>query len=1343
MDTSILTQWMSEQATLALPFLVDAAAKGLVMLLFAGIVCLLLRRSSAAARHALWSATAGALIAVPVLSAILPQWHIVPTPRWDLAPASTPRKEAPVMPAPLARPPKAQPTQVAGAFVRSPVPSAAKVSSEARASAPATPIAMDSGVFRPSDPSQAPAITISVPHANPTRAARSPAVLIAILYITGVALVLIRPILGLIALVRLRRRTMRVSDEVILDVARQCAQRLLLRRKPVLLLGTARCMPMTWGSVVPRVLLPADALDWPVDRLRVVLLHELAHVKRLDCLTQSVARLACALYWFNPLAWLAAWRMRVEREQACDDLVLSHGARNSDYAEHLLHVATSGTRSVGFAPAAAVAMAKPGSLEWRLRAILDIKRSRTGVTHAALLAVVLALGLFVLPVSMLRGRLEPAAHAAQNQPPGEDRAFELTVVDAKTKQPLPDVAVGFNWDGKSRKDRTDAKGRCWLMLPAQDPKSLSVSAKAPRYVGVSMTWRPEVEKLPEAYTLELEVGTVIGGIVKDEEGKPIEGVTVNLLVPSNPGQTGRRIASGESKFITDAEGKWTCDTVPAKLDDVWLRLAHPDFISDEMYGSSPKPSMEELRKSTGVMVMKKGALLAGSVTDENGVPIENAAVKQGRDRWGSNFPEVRTDGNGQFAFGNCRPGEMILTVQVKGYAPDVKRIMVSKDNEPVTFKLTPPRTFRARFVDEEGNPVRGAWMTADTWRTYRSINWRVDSDADGRVVWEDAPADAVLYDMGKQGYRFIRNRSLIAGDQEHVITLQKPLIVSGSVTDVETGKPIDKFRYQVGIQWIGQESPTWQPHDVRGGGANGKYEYLMQDGTNPHFLKFEAQGYLPVISEVLNPEDRGAKTFDVKMTRGVGPSGVVLLPDGKPAAEAQLLLCTANSGAHLQNGRVQNHMPGLGVITAADGKFSFMPQTENYVVVVVHDQGYAEASKEQVAKSPVQIQLKAWGAVEGTVMIGTRPAANQQVAMYYPGGQDRGDPRLYFNYDARTDEKGKFRINRVRPGNVQVARMIPLESGGRNMGAMYSHATPVKVEAGKVAQVTIGGKGRPVMGTLDLPKDLPEGFQIGQANLATRQPEYKRPENFEKLSEEEQKKAWIEFAKSAIYQAWQKNQRHYGVPIKPDGTFRVEDIEPGDYTFSASVNAQGTDRMPWGEQIAHATKQITVPAIPGGVSDEALDIGTLPVTMLKLVPIAAGQPIPPELKGKTPDGKDLSVGDFRGKVLLLHIWASWQPATMAQTKQIQAAHDAFKEDKGFTVLSLSLDHSGDVFKKWVDENKPTWPVAHNSAWTQDNSLGANVQFLLTTCVIDAEGKVIARDLVGENIKATVEQALEK
>lgn len=124
--------------------------------------------------------------------------------------------------------------------------------------------------------------------------------------------------------------------------------------------------PMTWGILRPVIALPAEAASWTPERLRVVLLHEQAHIARHDFLTQLLAGLACAAYWFNPLVWVGAAAMRREREKACDDAVLRHGAKASDYAQHLLDLATSNR-----VPAMSVPMAQATHLESRIRAALN------------------------------------------------------------------------------------------------------------------------------------------------------------------------------------------------------------------------------------------------------------------------------------------------------------------------------------------------------------------------------------------------------------------------------------------------------------------------------------------------------------------------------------------------------------------------------------------------------------------------------------------------------------------------------------------------------------------------------------------------------------------------------------------------------------------------------------------------------------------------------------------------------------------------------------------------------------------------------------------------------------
>src|SRR5205823_277501 len=151
-------------------------------------------------------------------------------------------------------------------------------------------------------------------------------------------------------------------------------------RPVTLLIHPDKTIPVVWGILRCHLLLPAAARHWSGEQLRSVLLHELAHIKRRDTTTQLLTQIACALYWFNPLVWFAAWRLGVERERACDDLVLASGVRPSAYAGHLLEVVTGLSRA-HWTQSCGLAMVRKSSLEGRLVAVLSENLNRRGVTR--------------------------------------------------------------------------------------------------------------------------------------------------------------------------------------------------------------------------------------------------------------------------------------------------------------------------------------------------------------------------------------------------------------------------------------------------------------------------------------------------------------------------------------------------------------------------------------------------------------------------------------------------------------------------------------------------------------------------------------------------------------------------------------------------------------------------------------------------------------------------------------------------------------------------------------------------------------------------------------------------
>jgi beta-lactamase regulating signal transducer with metallopeptidase domain len=211
-----------------------------------------------------------------------------------------------------------------------------------------------------------------------------------IIWIAGVAASLLVLAVGLGRLAWLASRARRVTGGPWMAIADDISRGCGLRRPPALLQSEHPSLLVTWGTWRPKVLLPADASRWPDDRIRIVLAHELAHVRRGDWLVQMAAEILRSAYWFNPLVWLACQRLRLESERACDDAVLGLGVDGSAYASELVTLARS-FRSArqAFVPAAAIA--RPSSLERRVRAMLNAQLNRDPITRSASIAAALVL----------------------------------------------------------------------------------------------------------------------------------------------------------------------------------------------------------------------------------------------------------------------------------------------------------------------------------------------------------------------------------------------------------------------------------------------------------------------------------------------------------------------------------------------------------------------------------------------------------------------------------------------------------------------------------------------------------------------------------------------------------------------------------------------------------------------------------------------------------------------------------------------------------------------------------------------------------------------------------------
>jgi beta-lactamase regulating signal transducer with metallopeptidase domain len=159
--------------------------------------------------------------------------------------------------------------------------------------------------------------------------------------------------------------------------------------------------PAVTGIVRPVVLVPPASESWSDQRRYTVLLHELAHVRHHDCLFQIVAQLVCALNWFDPLAWVVARRLGLERELAADDAVLAAGERASRYAEELLAIA-SAAWGEGDVPPGALGMGERSSLTARISALVAAQGPRRPPSRGRRAALIASCSLVVVGAACAR-----------------------------------------------------------------------------------------------------------------------------------------------------------------------------------------------------------------------------------------------------------------------------------------------------------------------------------------------------------------------------------------------------------------------------------------------------------------------------------------------------------------------------------------------------------------------------------------------------------------------------------------------------------------------------------------------------------------------------------------------------------------------------------------------------------------------------------------------------------------------------------------------------------------------------------------------------------------------------
>jgi hypothetical protein len=313
---------------------------------------------------------------------------------------------------------------------------------------------------------------------------------------------------------RLKRNSRPVLDAQWNELLRSLRKELGVSSSVQLRIGGTGIPPMTWGMLRHTLLFPSSAAEWTEDRLRHAIAHELAHVKRRDGIVQVLVQIVCSIYWFQPSVWYAAYRVRMERERACDDQVLSTGVVPEDYADNLLQTAREATSRLGLA---GVAMIHRSGFAIRVNAILDSKNKRTGLSRraaasfacsAVLLTVLLAtLQLRALSIPLpLRPLPDPSPTFVETTPP--------VAKSAETEKPRPTQTLPPKWAGVWRLNKQNSRF-------GSDPKIQEALDSID-----TITWT--LEAIPVGMKVSADiVGLATGGRQRTELTIPF-GVRLNL-----------------------------------------------------------------------------------------------------------------------------------------------------------------------------------------------------------------------------------------------------------------------------------------------------------------------------------------------------------------------------------------------------------------------------------------------------------------------------------------------------------------------------------------------------------------------------------------------------------------------------------------------------------------------------------------------------------------------------------------------------------------------------------------------------------------------------------------------
>jgi RNA polymerase sigma factor (sigma-70 family) len=795
---------------------------------------------------------------------------------------------------------------------------------------------------------------------------------------------------------------------------------------------------------------------------------------------------------------------------------------------------------------------------------------------------------------------EPADAAAPTGP-----TLRLTIIAADTGNPVPNVPIDY---------RASEEGDRWIhkelrasrlgiaLIPYSDKTiELTLTAQTEAFADTRLHWETKNSAIPADYTLRLQRGVQIGGKVVNSRGDLIAGATIGFNLSAAKPDLAQKIESHEVGWVqvVAEDGTWqTTRITEPVLRRMFVSARHPDYAgSGPVHAPMLASEVDRLLKGTHVFVLRDGITVRGIVVNKQDEPIAGAKVLVGSIH-SSNSREGIANSRGHFEINGCEPGITVVTASAPGYGAKTLRVS-SPPADSYRIVLEPGHLLKMRITDKNGQPIPNAyaWLkTMDSDPDKRAPLVQADfdkrSDEEGRIEWDEAPQDELMFDFAARDYMRKVDQKVAADGVEHTITLLSALKISGTVRDAENGRLIPKFYVIAGYpeRFIppGETNSTvhWSDidrHWVQG--SNGRFEKSWEEpivfgvSESRYIFKIEADGYRPYITRIVN-EDEENVAFDVALQSSDTARLTVLDPNGQPAPDVDVAFLRRRSPFATLNGSSLERRNGSDIrSTDANGR---VPISDEPVLKIV-----AAGAPGFVMMNPPDganptIHLISWGRVQGKITRRGKPISDWQVHI---GGNFQSDGAVMSTTDTQPDADGNYLFDFAPAGQFDLVRMVASGSDRSNTSTRLRN---LQIAPGQTTNGDYDDNGLSVQVRLE----WPAGFSRSATTKIFCHASTLIPHPpAEEMADPAALARWRE--QPEIKKLLPTLRYHPLAPSEANPDLWIaDDLAPGDWMIAASIIDEKINAVP-GQPIQPQFTGLMDIHVPENSSDENFDAGLL------------------------------------------------------------------------------------------------------------------------------------------------------